>query len=172
MENLEVIRFGDVGGKIISIRGQNVILDSDVAELYGVETRDINKAVKNNPEKFPQGYIFEISNEELNDLRCKNSTTNLSSMTRVLPKAFTRKGCYMLATILKGEKAIETTLAIIEAFDKLSELQATVNEMTKEPDEAKQKSLLKKSGEIISNLISDGLDVTDIETTIETIIPS
>jgi len=68
-----------------------------------VETRDINKSVKNNPDKFPEGYIFELDNKEFADLRWKNSTTNLA-ITRVLPEAFTEKVLYMLATILKSEK--------------------------------------------------------------------
>jgi phage regulator Rha-like protein len=98
-----------------------VILDSDIAVLYGVETRDINKAVKNNPAKFPEGYIFELDNKEFGDLRWKISTANLAK-TRVLPKAFTKKGCYMLATILKSPKATQTTIAIIEAFDRVQEM--------------------------------------------------
>ena len=83
------------------MREENVILDSDVAKLYGVETRDINKAVKNNPDKFPRGYIIKITKEELENLRWKFSTTNLSK-TRVLPKAFMEKGLYLLATIIKS----------------------------------------------------------------------
>ena len=105
-----------------TLRNQQVILDCDVAELYGVETRDINKSVKNNPEKFPEGYIFELDENEKNELveifhrfeRQKHSTTT--------PKAFTEKGLYMLATILKSPKAVQTTIAIVEAYAKLKEL--------------------------------------------------
>ncbi|MDR2424232.1 MAG: ORF6N domain-containing protein [Prevotellaceae bacterium] len=100
----EILKFGQVEEKILTIHNQQVILDSDVAELYGVETRDRNKSVKNNPDKFPEGFIFEIDNKEFADLRWKISTTNLAK-TRVNPKAFTEKGLYMLATILKSEKA-------------------------------------------------------------------
>ncbi|WOE69044.1 ORF6N domain-containing protein [Hydrogenimonas thermophila] len=90
---------------IIEIRGQKVLLDSDVAKVYEVETRDVNKAVKNNPDKFPnESYIFELTKDELENLRWKFSTTKLSK-TRVLPKAFTEKGLYMLATILKSKRA-------------------------------------------------------------------
>ena len=126
---MDIVKFRDVKDKIITVRGQNVLLDSDVAELYGVETRDVNKSVKNNPLKFPEGYIFSLDNKELNDLRWKFSTTNLTK-TRALPKAFTEKGLYMLATILKGDKAIDTTIAIIEAYAKLRELQRTVAELS------------------------------------------
>lgn len=98
----EILKYenSEVEDKVILIRNQHVIIDSDVAELYGVETRNINKAVKNNPDKFPKGYIFEITKEELENLRWKFSTAKLSK-TRIFPKAFTEKGFYMLATIEK-----------------------------------------------------------------------
>ena len=85
-----IVRFEDVREKIISLRGQDVILDFAVADLYGVDTREINQAVKNNPRKFPNGWVFEINKEELDDLRSKSLTANLpSSKSRVMPKAFT-----------------------------------------------------------------------------------
>ena len=87
-----VVKFENVEGIVLEVRGLKVILDSDLADLYGVETRDINKAVKNNPDKFPTGYLFEISREELDGLRWKFSTAKLSK-TRVMPKAFTEKVC-------------------------------------------------------------------------------
>jgi hypothetical protein len=71
---MNIVKFSEVQEKIIEIRGQKVILDSDVAALYDVETRDINKSVKNNPDKFPDGYIFEIDEKELASLRWKFST--------------------------------------------------------------------------------------------------
>ena len=163
---MNIVKFSDVTDKIISLRGQKAILDSDVAKLYGVETRDINKSVKNNPNKFPDGYVFDLNNDEFADLRWNFSTTNLTK-TRVLPKAFTKKGCYMLATILKGKKATETTIAIIEAFEKLSELQETVAELSENPDEFQQKSLMQKGGDIIAELLSDGLKTSEEETSIE-----
>ena len=110
MKDIAVLKFNSVEEKIITVRGISVILDSDVAELYGVETKEINQAVKNNPEKFPDGYIFQIDNKEFNDLRSKILTTNLAK-TRTLPKAFTEKGLYMLATILKSPRATQTTIA-------------------------------------------------------------
>ncbi len=85
---MDVIKLEAVENKIVEIRGQKVLLDSDVAELYGVETRDINKAVKNNPDKFPGGYTFVLNKSELEDLWWKFSTTKFYK-TRVLPKAVT-----------------------------------------------------------------------------------
>lgn len=87
---------------IVEIRQRPVIVDADVAALYGVETKRVNEAVKNNPDKFPEDYMFVLTTDELKDLRSKNTTTNLSPKSRSLPKAFTEKGLYMLATILKN----------------------------------------------------------------------
>jgi len=161
---MNIVKFSDVSEKIISIRNQKVILDCDVAELYGVETRDINKSVKNNPDKFPDGYIFALDKSEKNELVEIFHRFNRQKHSSALPTAFTKKGCYMLATILKGKKATETTIAIIEAFDKLVELQETVAELSESPDEFQQKSLMQKGGEIMSELIGNNLHTTDTET--------
>ena len=82
----------DVENKIVTLRNQQVILDADVAELYGVETKRINEAVGNNPEKFPEGYVWMLDNQEFAVLRSKFSTAKLQK-TRQNPKAFTEKGC-------------------------------------------------------------------------------
>ena len=162
-----LIKFNNIEEKIITLRNEKVIIDSDVAELYGVETRDINKSVKNNPDKFPKGYVFELDKQEVTDLRWKISTTNWSSKSRVLPKAFTEKGLYMLATILKSEKATQTTIAIIETFTKIRELSRTVSELAEIKDENEHKSLMQKSGEIISDILGEDMKTTDTETTVE-----
>lgn len=161
-----LVRFNKVSEKIITIRNQKVIIDSDVAELYGVQTRRINEAVKNNQDKFPSGYIIELDNKEFMDLRSKFSTTNLSK-TRVLPKAFTEKGLYMLATILKSERATQTTIEIIETFTQIRELSRTVSELAEIKDEDKQKSLMQKSGDIMADLLGEDMQTTDTETTVE-----
>lgn len=160
-----LIGFEEIEDKIITLRGQKVLLDRDVAALYGVETRDINKSVRNNPDKFPKGYVIELNDSELKGLRWKNSTTNLSK-SRVLPKAFTEKGLYMIATILKSARATEATISIIETFAKLRELSRTLNNL---PDvsEEQQKSLLEKSGDLFTDLLDNNLQATDSETTIE-----
>ena len=106
----------EVESRIITLRNQQVLLDSDVADLYGVETRDINKAVKNNPEKFPQGYIMELDTSEKTELVENFLRFNRQKHSTSLPKAFTEKGLYMLATILKSPKAVQTTIAIVEAY--------------------------------------------------------
>ncbi len=114
-----------VESMILGIRGVNVILDADVADLYGVETKRINEAVKNNSDKFPEDYMFVLTDEELRVLRSTNSTSNVlrskfstakvSNKSRTLPKAFTEKGLYMLATILRSKKSIE----VFRGFEEL-----------------------------------------------------
>jgi ORF6N domain len=163
---LPTVNLEKIKNLIVEIRNEKVILDSDVAELYGVVTKRINEAVKNNPEKFPEGYIIELIEPELNILRTKISTAKLSK-TRTLPKAFTEKGLYMLATILKSKIATKTTLAIIETFAKIRELSSNINELAGIKDEIKKNRLLKKSGEIIAEILDDNMKVTGTETSIE-----
>ena len=153
--------------KIITLRDQQVILDCDVAELYGVETKRINEAVNNNPEKFPDGYILEVDNQEFSILRSKFSTTKFSK-TRQLPKVFTEKGLYMLATILKSPRAVQTTIAIVEAYAKLKELSRVIVEIPKQQENKDiQKKLAHRSGQLVEDLMSDVLPKQSSETTIE-----
>lgn len=161
-----IIKLDDVKEKIIRLRDQEVILDSDVATLYGVETKRINEAMKNNPDKFPQGYVFILTDEEWGLLRSKISTAK-GQKARYAPKAFTEKGLYMLATILKSPQATETTLAIVETFAKLRELSRTITELSQSPEEHQQKALMQKGGDIITDLLGEGLSTTETETSIE-----
>jgi len=163
---MNIVKFSDVNSKIITVRDEKVILDSEVAELYGVETMRINEAVKNNPDKFPQGYIFSLTKEEKQEVIEIFDNPKIK-FSPALPKAFTRKGLYMLATILKGERATETTIAIIEAFDSLMELKETVAELSSVPDEFQQKTLMQKGGDIIAELIGGEMQTTEEETTVE-----
>jgi len=155
--------------KILEIRGQHVIIDSDVAALYNVETKRINEAVKNNPDKFPSGYYLELDSEEKDQLvenfdrfeKLKHSTTP--------PKAFTERGMYMLATILKSAKATETTLAIIDTFSKVREIARTIKQLPKTPQNTpKYQQLLHKTGELIADLVvPEELEDAETEATIE-----
>ncbi|RLD18730.1 MAG: ORF6N domain-containing protein [Caldiserica bacterium] len=162
----EIVSSEEVASKIIEIRGEKVILDSDVALLYGVKTRDVNKAVKNNPEKFPEGYVFQLTKEEFENLRWKFSTAKISK-TRVLPKAFTEKGLYMLATILRSRRAVKTTIAIIETFTKLRNITQNIKRLSTEKSKNVQKEIMQKSGKLITEILSDELDVIGSETTFE-----
>ena len=149
---MEMVKFETLEDKILEIRSKKVLIDKDLAQLYGVQTRDINKAVKNNPDKFPDGYLFELTKEEFETLRGKFSTTKFSK-TRTPPKAFTEKGLHMLATILKGENARQATLMIIETFVKIKELSRNINSIMKTTNEEVQKELAQKSNRILEEII-------------------
>ena len=158
IENLEEL--------LIELRGENILLDADVAVIYGVETKRVNEAIKNNPDKFPQGYMFELDEVEFSDLRSKISTAKFAK-TRVVPKAFTEKGLYMLATILKSQQATQATISIVETFSKIRELSRNIKELSVVQDKAEQKSLMQKSGELIAEIFDEDLETSDTETSIE-----
>jgi len=162
------ITLNDVQDKIITVQNTNVLLDSDVAWLYGVDTREVNQAVKNNPGKFPEGYIFTVQGSEKHELVKNFDRFNKLKHSTVLPAAFTEKGLYMLATILKSEKATDTTIAIVEAFAKMRELSNVVAELVKSPDDTqKQAVVMQKSSEILSDMVTKELQTTGTETSFE-----
>lgn len=163
---MQTIKIEDVQDKVLQLRNENVIIDSDVATLYGVETKRINEAVKNNPEKFPKGYLLQVTSEEWCNLKTKFSTSSWGGKHK-LPTAFTERGLYMLATILKGERAVQTTLLIIETFVKIRELSRTVAALPQAENKTVQKSLMQKGGEIISDLLGNDLNPTESETELE-----
>jgi len=164
---MDIVKFEEVANKVIEIRGEKVILDSDIAALYGAATRDINKATKNNPDKFPEGYIFQLTKEEKTEVVENFHRLKKLRFSPQLPKAFTEKGLYMLATILKSSRAAQTTVAIIETFAKLRHLTRNMKELSVTQNKQAQKSLMRKSGGLITEILDDGLDVTGSETTIE-----
>ena len=158
--------------KIIVLQGQQVILDSDVAEIYGVETKRINEAVKNNLEKFPEGYILYLSVNEVNESSLRSNFSTLKKPKRgehfkYPPKAFSEKGLYMLATILKSPVATEATIAIIETFSKVKELSRTIAAMSEKTEPKNQKTMMQRGGELISEILSDDFHTVDTETSIE-----
>jgi phage regulator Rha-like protein len=151
--------------KSLNLTEQMFYLDTDVASLYGVETKEINQAVKNNPDKFPEGYIIIVDKNAKSQL-VKNfdRLTSLRHSSAQI-KAFTEKGLYMLATILKSPQATQTTLAVIETFAKIRELTRTVGELSKKTTKEEKEPLMQKSGEIISDILGDSLSVSGSETT-------
>jgi len=110
--------------------------------------------------------MFEITESEFVDLRSKFSTTKFAK-TRALPKAFTEKGLYMIATILKSKQATEATFAIIETFSKIRQLSRNIQELSIIQNKADQKALMQRSGEMIAEILDDDLQTTDTETSIE-----
>ena len=102
--------------KLYKIRGKRVLLDADLAEIYGYDTKGFNRQVKNNIEKFDEDFMFELTDEELEDLRYKNCTANL-----LIPHVFTEQGLYMLMIVLKGPLAVKQSKALIRTFKKMKD---------------------------------------------------
>ncbi len=112
----EIIEKEEISSKIYEIRGVQVMLDSDLALLYQVDTKRINEAVKRNIEKFPNRFSWNLSRDEEKDLWSQNATANLSSKSRALHRVFTEPGIAMLATILKSKVAIAVSINIMDTF--------------------------------------------------------
>ena len=171
----------EVEGKIVEVRGQKTLLDFHVAALYGVETREVNQAVKNNPRKFPEGYVLELTKEESAALRSKLLTleTLRSNNSTVEPvkgkgryskynfKAFTRKGLYMLATCLKSDRAADATVAIVETFDKVQSLKQELLDLHTETDKEVQKTKMQHFGEVLSDIVMPDLQTQETESSLE-----
>ena len=171
------VPFADVSDKIITVRGENVMLDADVAALYGVTTREVNQAVRRNPGRFLSGYIIELEAEETKVLRSHPVTANclaitscdrkISSKSRYNPKAFTEKGLYMLATILKSPAATAATLAIVETFAKVRSLKKELVELHKVTDKPTVAAKLKHFGEALADIVMPDLKTSETESTLE-----
>ena len=163
----DVPGFEDVEKAVIELRGKKIILDSEVAKLYGVTTREINQAVKNNPEKFPTGYILKLDkNEKMKVVKIFDNLSHIK-FSPVMPNAFTEKGLYMLATILKGDRATQTTIAIVETFAKIKELSRNLIKISDLQDAREQKSLMQRSGKMFSEILGESMAVKDNKTSIE-----
>lgn len=132
-----------VRDKIYHLRYVEVMIDSDIAELYGVGTKRINEAVKNNPDKFPDDFMFELTDEEFGYLRSKISTTKFA-MTRTTPKAFTEQGVYMLATVLKSQRATDVTISIMRTFTKIRRYALEHGELLQQIHELKKETVKHK----------------------------
>ena len=149
-------------------RARRRLLDCDVAELYGVTTKEVNQAVKNNPEKFPYGYIFVLDKYEKSEVVKIFDRLNKLKFSTVEPTAFTQRGLYMLATIIKSPRATNTTLAIVDTFVTVRELANTMELLQKVEDGgAQQKKLLERSGELMADMIGNNLSTSATETEIE-----
>ena len=164
---MNVVRIEDINNLIVHIEDKDVLIDRDVAVIYGVETKRINEAVKNNPQRFPEGYIIELNAVAKKQLVENFDRFETLKHSSVNPKGFTEKGLYMLATILQSDKAVQTTLSIIETFSKIRELSRTVNELSTIENKQDQKSLMQRSGELIAEVLDDDLQTSEAETTIE-----
>jgi hypothetical protein len=128
--------------RILLIRKQRVMLSDDLAELYGVETKALNRAVKRNAERFPEDFIFQLTKEEWDDLKCQIGTSSLPNLksqivtsswggSRIAPYAFTEQGVAMLSSVLRSTRAVQVNIAIMRAFVRLREMLLTNAELAR-----------------------------------------
>ena len=115
-DKVELVTTDNIYNHVYLIRGKQVMLDYDLAKIYGYEVKRLNEQVKNNISRFPEDFRFQLLKEELQDLRSKFSTANLNTKSRTRPYAFTEQGIYMLATVLRGELAEQQSIFIMRAF--------------------------------------------------------
>ncbi|MBL4734101.1 MAG: ORF6N domain-containing protein [Flavobacteriales bacterium] len=129
-----------VMSKIYEIRGKKVMLDRDLAELYGVKTKRLKEQVRRNLERFPERYMFELTIEELNTLRSQFATSKKRrGGTRYLPMAFTEHGILQLANALKSGMAIQMSIKIIDVFVRMREMLLTQKDLLLEMEEIRKK---------------------------------
>lgn len=156
----------NIGPRLIMLRNQPVLMDTDVAVIFGVETKRITEAVKRNPDKFPKDYMFLLDKQEITALKSQFATLNSGKIPpRYTPKAFTEKGLYMLATLLKSKQAVEATFGIIETYAQVRELQTTLT--TLHNDKKPNKGLISRFSELLSDIILPELRPDESETSVE-----
>ena len=167
-ETITSVTTVDVERRMVVLRNQPVLIDADVAVLYGVQTKEINQAVRNNPQKFPSGYIFQLNKKEKEEVVKIFDRLNKLKFSTVAPTAFTERGLYMLATILKSERAVNTTLAIIDTFVRTRELARTMAQLQNVQDGGEQqRNLLHRTGVVLSDIVGRNLSTNSTETEIE-----
>jgi len=125
--------------KILLIRGQKVMLDRDLAELYGVETKMLKRAVKRNIRRFPKDFMFELTKEEYQSLRFHFGTLKRGEHAKYLPYAFTEQGVAMLSSVLNSERAIQVNIQIMRAFTKLRMMLASNEDLRKKIEAMEKK---------------------------------
>jgi len=130
----DLIPIENITGLIYLIRGQRVMLDRDIAELYGVETKRLKEQVKRNIGRFPEDFMFELSTREYGNLRSQNATSSWGG-TRYIPMAFTEHGILMISSVLKNDKAVQVNIQIMRAFTKMRQMIFDNAELRKEIDE-------------------------------------
>jgi hypothetical protein len=124
--------------KIMIVRNQKVMLDSDLAELYQVDTKRLNEQVKRNAERFPDDFMFQLTQEEWEDLKSQNATSSLHGGRRKLPYVFTEHGVLMLSSVLSSKRAIAVNIQIMRVYTQIREMRATNQELIHRMDELEQ----------------------------------
>jgi len=124
-----ILPAGQIEGRILVIRGQRVMLDADLAELYGTQTGALVRAVKRNKERFPTDFMFQLSQREYDNLRCQIGTSSQWGGRRYAPYAFTEHGAIMAASVLNSERAVRVSVYVVRAFVRLRQVLAAHKEL-------------------------------------------
>jgi ORF6N domain len=124
---MNIVPIESIEQKILNIRSQKVMIDSDIAQLYGIETKALNQAVKRNINRFPSDFMFELTREEMTEVVTNCDHLQKLKFSKTVPKAFSEQGVYMLATIINSQKAIDTTITIMRTFTKMREFATNYN---------------------------------------------
>ena len=135
-----------IQNKIYEIRGQKVMLDFDLAELYGSETKRLKEAVRRNLKRFPCDFMFELTKEEFTSLRSQIASSNKRGGMRYMPFAFTEQGVAMLSSVLNSESAIEINISIMRAFVTVRQYLSSINSTVKEIEELKRRIKMLEEG--------------------------
>ena len=145
MKDNQIIPVEVIENKILLMRGQKVLLDRDLANLYGVETFNLNKAVKRNLSRFPEDFMFQLTKEEFKNLIFQFGTSSLPNGkaswggTRKMPYVFTEQGVAMLSSVLRSERAVQVNILIMRAFVKIREILSTHKELAQKLKELELK---------------------------------
>ena len=138
-ENLTPIPSERIERAILLIRGQKVMLDADLAELYGVPTKALNRAVRRNAERFPADFMFQLTAGEYESLRCQFGTLKRGQHSKYLPLAFTEQGVAMLSSVLRSPRAVLVNVEIMRAFVRLRQMLAANTDLARRLDELEKK---------------------------------
>ena len=140
-DDTKLILVDQIEPLIRETRGQKVVLDSDLAMLYGVETKALNRAIKRNPERFPGDFMFQLTAEEFSSLRYQSGTleTGRGQYRKYLPYAFTEHGAFMAASVLNSPRAVEVSVFVVRAFVKLRQLVLAHKELAGKLDQLERK---------------------------------
>ena len=133
-----VVPIESIVSKIVFFRGEKVLLDRDLADLYGVETKVLKQAVRRNIKRFPDDFMFKLTKEETQSLRSQNVTLKRGQHSKYLPFAFTEQGVAMLSSILNSERAIEVNITIMRAFVHLRKMIASHAELALKLEDLEQ----------------------------------
>jgi hypothetical protein len=140
MPNRHMVSVRGIQKRILMLRGQKVILDQDLAQLYGVETKTLKRAVKRNLDRFPGDFMFSLTPDEYSRLRYQFGTLERGRHAKYLPYAFSEQGVAMLSSVLRSKQAIKVNIAIMRAFVRLRELLAAHKNLVRKLEELERKS--------------------------------